>query len=304
MSGNMTRREWGNLTITGLAALMLPKSLYSSDLFNIESVPLGVQTYSFRDRSLFPAIQGMKELAIKNCELWHGHVEPGELMWNPNSTPEQVKQKREELKKWRLQVDLEKIEGIRKKITGNGIKIQAYNCGIKENSTDKELENIFKITQALGTNILTTSATVNMMPRLDKYARKYKIYVGMHNHDHTENPNEFATPDSFFRGMKGNSEYIKINLDIGHFTASNYDPLKFISENHENIVCLHLKDRLKNKGPVVPYGEGDTPVAEILQLLKEKKWNIPANIEYEYHGKDTMEEMRKSVAYCRQALNV
>jgi sugar phosphate isomerase/epimerase len=304
MSEKMTRREWGSLTITGLLALMLPKYLWSSNILNTESVLLGIQTYSFRDRPLDAAILGMKELEIKNCELWQGHLEPRELMWDPNSTPEQVKQKREELKKWRSQVDLEKIAGIRKKITGNGIKIQAYNCGIKENSTDKELENIFKITQALGTNILTTSATVNIMPRLDKYAKKYKIYVGMHNHDHTENPNEFATPVSFFNGMKGNSEYIKINLDIGHFTASNFDPLKFISENHKDIVCIHLKDRLENKGPVVPYGEGDTPVAEILQLLKEKNWNIAANIEYEYHGKDTMKEMQKSVAYCRQALKV
>ncbi len=52
----------------------------------------------------------------------------------------------------------------------------------------------------------------------------------------------------------------------------------------------------------MPFGEGDTPIKEVLQLLKRKKYPIPANIEYEYDGGDTVAEMRKCYDYCRRAL--
>jgi sugar phosphate isomerase/epimerase len=49
-------------------------------------------------------------------------------------------------------------------------------------------------------------------------------------------------------------------------------------------VTIHIKDRKKNQGDNMPLGQGDTPIKEVLQLLKTNRWNIPANIEYEYGG--------------------
>jgi hypothetical protein len=39
-----------------------------------------------------------------------------------------------------------------------------------------------------------------------------------------------------------------------------------------------------------------------LRLLRDKKWAIPAMIEYEYKGADTVEEVKKCYAWCKQAL--
>ena len=48
--------------------------------------------------------------------------------------------------------------------------------------------------------------------------------------------------------------------------------------------------------------QGDTKIIEVLHLLREKKYPIPANIEYEYEGQDTVVEVRKCFEYCKSAL--
>ena len=78
--------------------------------------------------------------------------------------------------------------------------------------------------------------------------------------------------------------------------------MSFLEQHHGRIITLHLKDRKKNQGPNVPFGQGDTKIKEVLQVLKTKRYPIPANIEYEYTGGDTIEEMKRCFAYCKAAL--
>jgi sugar phosphate isomerase/epimerase len=147
---------------------------------------------------------------------------------------------------------------------------------------------------------------VSVAPRVDQYAQKYKIMVGFHGHDQTNMPDEFSTPETFARAMQGASQYIGVNLDTGHFVAAGGDPVAYLRENHARINMIHLKDRKKNHGANLPFGEGDTPNAEVLRLLRDEGWKIPANIEYEYGeekaGLDTVAEVKKCFAYCRKAL--
>lgn len=298
----LTRREWSKLLLTGFVGLAIPfRKSFAGSLQ--APVVIGLQTYSLRDRSLEEAIKAMVQLKIKSCELWEGHVEPLELQWKRNSTPEETSRKKELLTAWRKGLKMEDVGYIREKLAKAGIKIQAYSATFKDNISEHDLELAFKIAQALGTDTITSSATVSVMKRVDVYAQQYKIKVGMHNHAHVDKPNEFATPDSFVRGAQGLSGYIKINLDIGHFTAANFDAVAFIRENHQNIVCLHLKDRKKDQGANLPFGSGDTPIAAVLRLVRDNNWPIPANIEYEYNGADTVTELGKCISYCQQIIN-
>jgi len=99
------------------------------------------------------------------------------------------------------------------------------------------------------------------------------------------------------------SKKFAVNLDIGHLVAANYDPVEYIRANHEHILVLHLKDRKRNEGPNTPWGEGDTPIKQVLQLLKKEKYPMRALIEYEYKGaSDSVTEVKKCFEYCKAAL--
>ena len=254
------------------------------------NVTLGAQTYSLRDREADKAVAALKELQINTVEMWSGHAEPFS-----------GKVDREEVRKWRLSVPLSHFTTIRKKFNDNGITIHAYNYSFREDFTDAEVARGFEFADALGAKIITASSNVSTAKRVDPFARKAKIRVGMHNHSRIV-ANEFATPENFLEAMNGMSKYICINLDIGHFTAANFDPVEFLGKWHKRIVTLHIKDRRKNQGPNVVFGEGDTPIKATLLWLKQNNSAIPANIEYEYRGSDTMAEMKRCLDYMRKVV--
>jgi sugar phosphate isomerase/epimerase len=258
-------------------------------------VQVGVQSYSFRDRSLDDAIKAMVEIGLSSCELWQGHVEPSRERLAKEGNP------REALRKWRLTVALDEFKAVRQKFDRAGIDLYAYNLSFKDDFSDEEISRGFDMARALGVKVMTASSQVTTAKRIDPYARKAKIRVGMHNHSNIR-PNEFATPENFAEATTGTSEYIAINLDIGHFTAANFDALEFLKQHHDRIVTLHLKDRKRNQGDNVVFGEGDTPIKAVLVALRQNKWPIPANIEYEYKGADTVAEVKKCLSYCKEAL--
>lgn len=279
-----TRRQFSRLA---LAALPLSRALAKPNS-KIDGVQIGAQSYSFRDRPLDDAIKGMLDVGLSECELWQGHIEP--------------KKRGEELRTWRETVSMDEFHNVRKKFDDAGILLYAYNYSFRDNFSDKEIERGFEMAEALGVKIITASSTLSVVSRIDPIAEKNRIYVGFHGHSNIKDPNEFAKPESFEEAMRGRSKYMAINLDIGHFFAAGYDPVDFLQKHHDRIVTLHIKDRKKDEGPNMPFGEGDTPIKPVLQLLKKKKYKIPANIEYEYKGGDTVEEVKKCYEYCKQAL--
>ncbi len=272
---------------TALAALASAATLAAKPNSVVDGVQLGAQSYSFRDRSLDDAIKAMVDIGLSECELWQGHIEP--------------KMKPAELSNWRKTVSLDVFHDVRRKFDSAGILLYAYNYSLRDAASDEEFERGFEMAKALGVTRITASSTVTAAARYDKYASKYKIYVGMHGHSRMDE-NEYNTPDSFAKGMAGKSKYIGVNLDIGHFTAAGFDALDYLNQHHDRIITLHLKDRKKNQGDNLPFGEGDTPIKAVLQDLKAHKWRIPANIEYEYKGADTVAEVRKCYEFCKAAL--
>jgi len=302
----MTRRELGQLA---LASLAFPKLAFAQV---VGGVRLGVQTYSFRDLprgeddGIDPILEAMKACGITECELFAPQVEPqfssgvrGARGAPPS--PAAIKA-REDLRKWRLETPLDHFRTVGKKFSAAGVTVYAYNYSPNASFTDAEIARGFEMTRALGAQIITASTTLDVAKRIAPFAEKHQMVVAMHGHSNVSDPNEFATPDSFAAAMKL-SKYFKVNLDIGHFTAANFDALGYLRAHHADITNLHLKDRRKNQGDNTAWGQGETPIREVLQLLKKEKWPIRAYVEYEYKGSgSSVDEVKKCLDYAKQAL--
>lgn len=287
----LNRREFTTLALSTIA---WPKLLAQTN--TVGGVTLGAQTYSFRQMER-PQGRDMSDVLVKaftdcglrDCELWSPMLEP-------------VKAPREELRKWRVETPLDHFAAIRRKFNAAGITIRAFNYSFNDSFTDPEIDRGFEIARALGAGFITASSTLTSAKRVAPFAEKHKMVVAMHNHSNLKDPNEFATPESFAAAM-ALSKYFKINLDIGHFTAANFDAVAYLREQHANITNLHIKDRRRDQGPNVEWGTGDAPIREVLQLLKQNKWPIAAYLEYEYKGEGTpVDEVKKGLAYMRAAL--
>ncbi|HEY7181738.1 MAG TPA: TIM barrel protein [Blastocatellia bacterium] len=327
-----SRREFGKLTLAGLpmtVALARGSARGSGRIDSkINGVRIGIQSYSFRTISLDEAIKAMAEIGIGECELFSGHVEPrmgpppgaagapgaGQPPQGPpgggqgEMTPERreamreaMRKRQEEIRQWRLSVSLDHFKDIRKKFDAAGIRLQGYNYSFNDNFTDEEIDRGFQMAEALGVKLITASSTLSSAKRVAPFADKYKITVAMHGHSNLKDPNQFAKPESFSAAL-AMSKYFAVNLDVGHFFAAGFDPIAYIEANHDRITNLHLKDRKKDNGPNTPWGEGDTPIKQVLHLLKQKKYDIPANIEYEYNGADAVVEVGKCFQYIKDSL--
>ena len=301
-----SRREFGKLTVSGLAWPLVAGLVDS----NIGGVRVGVQTYSFRDlpRSengdgIDAVIKAMTECRLGECELFAPQIEP--LLPSGRgrgADTVQAQKAREDLRKWRVETPLDHFRAIRRRFEAAGLSIYAYNYSFNASMTDEEIDRGFEMTRALGAEIITASTNLTVATRVVPFANKHKTVVAMHGHSNASDPNEFCTPESFAAAMKM-STYFKVNLDIGHFTAANFDAIAYIREHHNDITNLHLKDRKKSQGDNVPWGQGDTPIRQVLSLLKEKRWPIRAYIEYEYRGTGTsIEEVKKCYEYAKHAL--
>ena len=283
-----TRRHFGKTALLSLAG----GSLASAAKTN--GVILGVMTYSYRAVPVPPGtervdsqIEALKTNGARDIELFEAEMQP------PGRA--------DGLEKWRQAAKIEHFTSARKKLEAAGITTHAVTFNYRDILTDDDLDHTFECAKALGTPVIAASTQVSMAKRLVPFADKHKIYVAFHGHSNTKDPNEFATPESFQAAL-AQSKYFRINLDIGHFFAAGYDPVAFIQANHEQITHLHMKDRKRNDGPNMPWGQGDTPIKPVLRLLKAQQYNIPALIEFEYTGEAPVEAVGKCMDYMRAAV--
>jgi sugar phosphate isomerase/epimerase len=270
---------------------------------NIAGVKIGCSTYTFSPAHLADAVRAIADAGFTSSELHPSQIEPGFVMQPvfPTQAPKFAQQSernfaRASLRQWRLGVPLEYFAAAGQRFRDAGIKLVAYNANTGEDLSDAEIDRLFEMTRALGTDLITAVGPVRTLRRFDPFARSHKLRVAFHNEE------EIPNVPAFEAAVEGMSDYIGFNLDIGHFTSTGGDSLAMLKKHGGRIWDIHLKDQKKNLGPVVPFGEGDSPIAETLRWIRGTRFAGPINIEQEAPGWDREAIAKQALEFCREVL--
>jgi sugar phosphate isomerase/epimerase len=310
-----------------------------SDLYKtgslIKGVQIGVITYSFRemkDQSAEATLQYILDSGISATELMG---DPAEVFagrpQNPvdfrtffplmrkrrekqaltdeenkklNEAEAMMKEYSSEVKKWRLNAPMSKFEEFGKMYKKAGVKIYGFKpSAFGKDNSDEEVAYGMKAAKALGANQVTLEHPSDdaQTLRLGKLAEKYGVKVGYHGH-------EQQTP-TFWDKALAQSPANGMNLDLGHFVAAgNIEPIAFVKKMNNNILSMHIKDRQNaaHGKANLPWGTGDTPLVDVLKMMRDNKYKFPATVELEYkipEGSDSVKEVQKCLEYCKRALS-
>ena len=302
----------GKLALAALpAAALLQKGARPDSKFAGVQIGLNVP-YSFGSNALSgeETLDRLLQLGISAVELRSQPVEsflgvPADLAKasNPgrNATAEQQAARTAalaELRKWRVAAPIEKVSAFRRQYEDAGVRIEIVKFDAIYTREDDELDYCFELAKALGARAISCEISVKDTKRIGTFADKHRMMVGYHGHAETT-PADWETAFSYAR-------HNGANVDIGHFVAgNNTSPLPFLQKHHERVTHIHVKDRKMKGGPNTPFGEGDTPITEVLQTISKHRWPMQATIEFEYPvppGSDRMKEIARSVQYCKDAL--
>jgi sugar phosphate isomerase/epimerase len=332
-----TRRELGKLALTALPAAHLLRSAgfaQAKPNSKVRGVMIGMNVpYNFggRNAPVDEIIDKCVQLGVSGLELRTQPVEaflglpdalvtaaapPGGRNAKP-STPEQDAARKtaaDEIRKWRLAAPMDKVPALRRKFEEAGILVEIVKVDNIFDMADDVVDYEFQLAKALGARAISTEiahvdpkapeVAMSRHKRLGQFADKHQLMVGYHGHAKT-------TPE-MYASAAADAKYNGMNIDIGHWVAGNFgSPVEFMKKHHAKITHIHVKDRKKDEagggGQNVPFGQGDTPVVEVLRLIRDNKWPIQATIEFEYlpgsaSAADRMAELPKAIQFCKDAL--
>ncbi|MEK9852939.1 MAG: TIM barrel protein [Flavobacteriaceae bacterium] len=319
-------------TLAAIVLLVMGLISCQSETKQKNEITLGLQTYSFRtmeDQSPLAILDYVKQTGIKNIELMGNHAEPfagapESMMSDRAKMAILIKQYRNEpltdeekviaaevaaqreaynaeVQAWRKTVDLKKFEALKALYDEAGISIYAFKPSVfGKNNTDDDIRYGMRAAKALGASHVTLEHPEDdaHTARLAKIAEEEGVLIGYHGH-------EQQTPTLWDTALS-QSDANRMNLDFGHYIAAeNENPLEIIKTKSDKIVSMHLKDRQKksNGGGNLVWGSGDTPIVDVIKLIKENGYTFPVTIELEYdipEGSDAVQEVKKCLAYIEQ----
>jgi sugar phosphate isomerase/epimerase len=285
----------------------------------VGGVQLGVTTYSYRamPHKVDDVIQYLVYAGVNSIELRSVAEEDlgipqlparprrgGQMTEKDSADLDKAAQEaREAQRRWRLSLPMDRYAEMRKKFNAAGINVYISKFAPSRWS-DEEIDYAYKAANTLGSIGITDELSDEACRRLGKFAEKHHSLAMFHTHG------QVADAGFSFDKYIAYSPANMINVDAGHyFGATGLHPNEVIIKYHERMRSIHIKDKTgpRHATPNAnkPFGQGETPIADILLLLKKEKWPISVDVEMEYdvpEGSDPAKETKKCIDYMRNIL--
>jgi sugar phosphate isomerase/epimerase len=273
-----SRRELGKLTLGALSMSAIAAKKIDSVVHGIQ---FGLQSYIFtriglpQEGLVETVIASMVECGLGECDFYAPLVEGA--------------------------ASLDSFRTVRKKFDDAGIAI--YGLSGFPWATDQDLGRTFEIAEVLGARLITLTVTLPAAKRIVPLVEKSRFLVGIQGNPNMNptNPDAISRPENYDEAVSLSKSY-GISFDIGDATGGGYDALKFVETHHDRISLIYLKDRRKDRLSV-PWGEGDTPVAEILRLIRDGKYPIRCYLDCDYKTTNRPADVKRSFEYAKKALD-
>jgi len=329
-SNNVSRRKFIGLTVAAAAFSLIPVNFgYGSEPRHQKGnkpnskfggVQIGAITYSWLSmpdsaeeilqyciQTGISSIEWQGNAAERYAGLPQGTARPARGVLLSEAEKEAfnnaAKKTREEQRKWRISAPMNKFRDLRKMYNNAGVNIHILKFE-PANWSDEEIDYTFNVAKALGAKGVCDEIGDNSAKRLGAFAEKHGMLAIFHQHEQPGKPG--WTFDKFLNYSPANM----LSFDTGHYYgATGLHPNGIIERLHERISNVHIKDKTgpKSNPPDtnMPWGKGETPIADVLLLIKKNRWPINVDIELEYpipEGSDAVAEVKKCVEYCKSIL--
>ena len=290
---------------------------------NFGGVQIGAITYSFRSLpgSAEQILGYLVDCGISSTELMGGPIveylgapttdAPSRGAINRMTDPAQKEAAtraraahEEELRRWYASPPMEKVAALRKLYSDAGVTI--HLAKFAPGSDPVATEFAYRVARALGARGVSNEIGEDACRVQGPVAARHGLTAAMHNHGQPSDP-DFAGFDHFLAISPG----VSLNLDFGHyFGFTGKSPIPEIQRLSSRITSMHMKDKAApatpgESGANLPWGQGATPIAEVLRLVQREKYPINCDVELEYEipaESDAIAEVKKCVEFCREVL--
>jgi sugar phosphate isomerase/epimerase len=239
-------------------------------------VKLGVASYSLRNFSREKAIEMTKALGTPYINLKSVHLPY-------DASPAEIAEARREIASAGLQI-----------VGGGMITFDV--------DRDEGVEKYFDYARAAGMPLIVGTCHPSMLPRVEKFAKRYDIKVAIHNHGPEDT--DFPSPYDALKAVRKMDPRMGLCIDVGHTVRTGTDVVQAVADAGPRLLDMHAKDLrdLKVKESQCIVGEGKIPIVQLFRQLEKMNYPGYVNLEYEIDENDPMPGMKQSFAYMRGVL--
>ena len=225
-------------------------------------IELGIQTYTFRDRTFAEVLDRAAAMKIKHIQAFaRQKISP------TNSTI------------FNHHMDAASKAEVRALLKAKGVTLSSY--GNIMGKDEAEWRKIFDFAKEMGVQNITSEPQLADFPLVDKLSREYGIPVTIHNHPP---PNRFGSPEAVFAAIKPYGKHIGFCADTGHWARAGLDPVANLRKYADRLISLHLKDISEfgvRTAHDMPWGAGACSLAQQIAELRRQNFRGVVYMEYE-----------------------